>query len=249
MILDLSHRRILVTGAAQGLGLGIARHLASCGAALVLTDVNPRVCEHLGEPLFANAIAVTQDLAHPQAASRIMETAGARFGSINGLINCAAWSLQKPIADISVDEFDLLIAINQRAPYFLSQQFATQLTDADADPCIVNIASVNALVGNPRLVAYAGTKGALVAMTRALAVELAPRVRVLAISPGAIRTDYTEELIRAGVIDPAALCRQRLIPRFTEPGEIAAPVAFLLGPAAECITGSNWTCDGGYTAR
>src|SRR5262249_11712544 len=112
-----------------------------------------------------------------------------------------------------------------------------------------NIASVNALVGNSRLVAYAGTKGALVAMTRALAVELAPHVRVTAISPGAIRTDYTEELIRAGVIDPAALCRRRLIPRFTEVEEIAALVSFLMSSAAKCVTGSNWTCDGGYTAQ
>jgi NAD(P)-dependent dehydrogenase (short-subunit alcohol dehydrogenase family) len=249
MILDLSQRRILVTGAAQGLGLGIARHLAACGAALVLTDRDARVCDYVRETLFARAAAVVQDLADPQAAAGIMAEARARVGPINGLINCAAWSLARALADETVEEFDRLIAVNQRAPYFLCQKFAAQLIDSDADPCIVNIASINAMVGNRNLVAYAGTKGALLAMTRALAVELAPRVRVVAISPAGVRTDFTEQLIREGALDAGASRRKRLIPRFIEVGEIAELVAFLMSPAAKSVTGSNWTFDGGYTAQ
>jgi NAD(P)-dependent dehydrogenase (short-subunit alcohol dehydrogenase family) len=238
-----------VTGAAQGLGLGIARELAGCGASLALTDIDARVCDHARDPLFGRSIAVVQDLAAPEAAARIIQEARARFGSVDGLINCAAWSLQRPMAEESVEEYDRLIAINQRAPYFLCQKFVAQLADSDSDPCIVNIASVNAMVGNRNLVAYAGTKGALLAMTRALAVELAPRVRVMAISPAGVRTDFTEQLIREGVLDAEASRRKRLIPRFIEVGEIAELVAFLMSPAARSVTGANWAFDGGYTAQ
>jgi NAD(P)-dependent dehydrogenase (short-subunit alcohol dehydrogenase family) len=249
MIIDLSHRRILVTGAAQGLGLGIARHLANCGAALVLTDVNPRVKDHLRDAAFTRSIGMVQDLADPDAAGKIMHEATSRFGSIDGLINCAAWSLHRNIGEMTLSDFDRLVAVNQRAPFFLSQKFAAQLTDADVDPCIVNIASINAAIGNARLAAYAGTKGALIAMTRAMATELAPRVRLVAISPGGVRTEYTEQLIREGIINPENSRQRRLIPRFIEVGEIAELVAFLMGPAARSITGSNWTFDGGYTAH
>jgi NAD(P)-dependent dehydrogenase (short-subunit alcohol dehydrogenase family) len=246
---DLAHRRILVTGAAQGLGLGIARHLAACGAALVLTDVDARVCNWARDPLFSRAIAVVQDLADSDAAGKIMETVRAGFGSLNGLVNCAAWSLTKPLAEETVEEYDRLVAINQRAPYFLCQKFVAQLTDDAPDPCILNISSINAMVGNRNLVAYAGTKGALLSMTRALAVELAPRVRVMAISPAGVRTDYTLQLIREGALDAEASRRKRLIPRFIEVDEIAELAAFLMGPAAKSVTGANWAFDGGYTAH
>jgi NAD(P)-dependent dehydrogenase (short-subunit alcohol dehydrogenase family) len=247
--IDLSHRRILVTGAAQGLGLGIARRLASSGAALLLTDVDARVRAHLEDPVFKRSVAVVRDLAEPQAPEQIMQEAVAHFSSLDGLINCAGWSLQRPLAEQGLEEFDRLIAVNQRAPFFLCQQFVAQLTDRDTDPCIINIASVNAMIGNARLVAYAGTKGALLAMTRALAVELAPRVRVIAISPAGVRTEFTEQMIREGTFDAEASRRKRLIPRWIEVEEIGSLVVFLMSPAARSVTGSNWTFDGGYTAQ
>ena len=249
MSVALSGRRALVTGAAQGLGLGIARCLASNGARVALTDVQAGVQAHLQEPVFAGSIAIVKDLADADAAEYVMRESSARLGSIDTLVNCAAWSLQRPLAEMTIEEFDRLIAINQRAPFFLCQRFVAQLTDAVHDPCIVNIASVNALAGNARLVAYAGTKGALVAMTRALAVELAPRVRVMSISPGAVRTDFTQQLIREGLIDPDAMLKRFLIQRFIEVEEIGELIVFLLQPAAQSITGCNWLFDGGFTAQ
>ena len=147
-----------------------------------------------------------------------------------------------------MEEFNRLISVNQRAPFFLSKDFAAQLIDDEPDPCIVNIASVNALAGNAGLVAYAGTKGALVAMMRALAVEFAPHIRVVVISPGAVLTHVTQEMIDNGTIDPLKLLSRNLIPRFVSVEEIGELTAFLFSPAARSITGANWVVDGGFTA-
>jgi NAD(P)-dependent dehydrogenase (short-subunit alcohol dehydrogenase family) len=250
MSYDHNGRRILVTGAANGLGLGIARTLAAAGGSLVLADLDAKVHERAAEPEFqGRAIALVRDLAEPDAARWLIEQSVRAMGSLNGLVNCAAWSFHKPALATTIAEFDRVVAINQRAPYFLACEFARQLTEDERDACIVNIASVNALVGNPNLAAYAGTKGALAAMTRALAVELAPRVRVVAISPGSVRTHVTEQLIQSGQIDPEAILDTALIKRFIAVEEIGELVSFLFSPAARSVTGANWVIDGGYTTQ
>jgi len=248
--MDLGNRTILITGAAQGLGLGIARRLAGAGARTVLVDCDPVVKDHLADPVFAkSAIALVRDLAEPDAPRDLIREALEKVDSLNGLINCAAWSLHKALAETTIQEFDRLVAINQRAPFFLSQEFARAICDAAPDPCIVNIASVNASVGNANLTGYASTKGALVAMGRAMAVELAARIRVVTISPGAVLTTNTENLIAAGQIVVPALLERFLVKRFITVEEIADLVAFLFGPSAISITGCNWVVDGGLTAQ
>ena len=250
MSYDHSNRRILVTGAANGLGLGIARILSAAGARLVLTDVDSKVRERAAEPAFSGrVVALVRDLAEPEAASWLIDESIRELGSLNGLVNCAAWSFHKPALETTIAEFDRVVAINQRAPYFLACEFARHLGTAESDACIVNIASVNALIGNPNLVAYAGTKGALAAMTRALAVEFAPRMRVVAISPGSVRTHVTEQLIESGQIDPEALVDTALIKRFIAVEEIGELISFLFSTAARSVTGANWVFDGGYTTR
>jgi NAD(P)-dependent dehydrogenase (short-subunit alcohol dehydrogenase family) len=247
---DLRHRTILVTGAAQGMGLGIARSLANAGARLALVDCNPKVADQIADPIFANsAIALVKDLAVPDAAEELMSSALGKLGHLDGLVNCAAWSFHKPLVETTIAEFDRVIAVNQRAPYFLVREFAKALDKDAADPCVVNIASVNACVGNKNLTAYASTKGALVAMGRAMAVELAPRIRVVTISPGAVLTKYTESLIAQGEINVERLLDRLLLKRFITVDEIADLVVFLFGPSAQSVTGSNWIIDGGATAQ
>ena len=250
MNIDLTGRIILVTGAAQGLGLGIASRLANAGACLVLTDCNPALMDHLANPVFAkSATAVISDLADPGAAHELIHTALDRVGHLDGLVNCAAWSFHKPFSETSVQEFDRVVAINQRAPYFLSQEFARALSNATTDACIVNIASVNAEIGNRNLTAYASTKGALLAMGRAIAVELAPRIRVVTISPGAVLTKYTDDLIESGNINVEHLLSRMLVKKFITVEEIADLVVFLFSPSARSVTGSNWIIDAGVTAQ
>lgn len=245
-----ANRRILITGAAKGLGLGIAKTLAAAGAQLVLSDIDEGVRERVKEPPFAGrAIALVHDLAAPDVADRLINESVKAVGSLNGLVNCGALSFHRPALQTTVEEFDHLIAVNQRAPYFLACRFYSQLQPADEDPCIVNIGSVNAVIGNLNLAAYAGTKGALAAMTRALAVEFAPRVRLVTISPASVRTYVTNQLIESGQINVDTAMDLLLIKRFVTVEEVGELVSFLLSPAAASVTGSDWLMDGGYTTR
>jgi NAD(P)-dependent dehydrogenase (short-subunit alcohol dehydrogenase family) len=143
--------------------------------------------------------------------------------------------------------------VNQRAPFLLSQAFLRQIADAKdrpRDPVIINIGSVNALAGNANLVPYAGTKGALTAMTRAMAVEMKEfDVRVNTISPAAVETYVTRNLIASGVIDPPKLLERYLNQRFASCEEIAELVAYLCSDAATYVNGANWVIDGGYMAQ
>ena len=217
---------------------------------MVLVDRDPAVKDNLADPLLSNsAIALVRDLAEPDAARDLVRLASEKMGVLDGLVNCAALSFHKPFSETTISEFDHVVAVNQRAPFFLSQEFAKAVSDGVADPCIVNIASVNALIGNVNLTAYASTKGALVAMGRAMAVELAPRIRVVTISPGAVLTTNTENLIAEGQIDVQQMFSRFLVKRFITVDEVADLVAFLFGPSAASITGSNWVIDGGLTSQ
>lgn len=245
----------MVTGAANGLGLAIARRLIAGGARVLLIDKDSTVLKRVGEEGFPadKAFALVQDLAEPDAAREVFGHVARTIELADILINNAAWSFHKPLLDVTVEEFDRVVAVNQRAPYFLIQEFFRHVASAvekPADPCVVNIASVNALSGNPNLAAYAGTKGALVAMSRAIAVEMKDvGVRINTISPAAIETSHTKQLIASGVIDPPKLLEPYLVKRFASCEEIAELVAYLCSPAATYVNGSNWVIDGGYLAH
>lgn len=250
-----SLRRGIVTGAAHGLGLAIARRLSADGAYLLLVDCDKAVLSRVSEKEFAaeRTFAVVEDLSEPDAASVVFDKAVDALGQIDTLINNAAWSFHKPMLEVTTAEFDRVVNINQRAPFFLAQQFLKQVSQTRSrpkDPVIINISSVNALAGNPNLVAYAGTKGALTAMTRAMAVEMRDfGIRVNAICPAAIRTYVTENLIAAGKIDPSKLFESYLVKRFASCEEIAELVAYLCSPLATYVNGATWAIDGGYLAQ
>jgi NAD(P)-dependent dehydrogenase (short-subunit alcohol dehydrogenase family) len=249
-------RHAVVTGAAWGLGLAIARRLSDNGAHILLVDSDEKVLSRIGEKEFppTKAFALVKDLADPDAASYVFDYAAKTIGFADILINNAAWSFHKPMLDVTVAEFDRLVAINQRAPFFLAQEFIRRLSkvpEQNGCPRIVNIASVNALAGNRNLVPYAGTKGALVAMTRAMAVEMTEQfnVRVNAISPSGVETYVTKNLIASGAIDPAKLIERYLVKRLSSCEEIASLVAYLCSDAATFVNGANWVIDGGYLAQ
>jgi len=253
--MTVNGRNVIVTGAGNGLGLAIAKRFVELGARTLLVDIDGIVSSRVNSAEFpANAaFALVKDLADDDAADVVFDSARSQMGNVDTLINNAAWSFHKPMLDVTADEFDRLIAINQRAPYFLAKRFLREISSASqppTDPAIVNIGSVNALSGNQDLVAYAGTKGALVAMTRAMAVEMRNvKVRVNCISPGAVRTLATQRLLDAGVIVPEKILSDLLIMRFGTCEEVAELVVYLCSTHASYLTGVNWIIDGGYMAH
>jgi len=251
---DLQGCSAVITGAGNGLGLAIAQRFAAGGAHVLLVDKDPVVLKRVGssDVPSTQAFAMVKDLAEPDAAAAVFDTVRKTLGQVNILVNNAAWSFHKPMLEVTQLEFDEVVHVNQSAPYFLAQEFCRAVANANTRPAnlaITNIASVNASRGNPNLVAYAATKGAIVAMTRAMAVEMSSLgIRVNSISPGAVETAYTRSLIDSGVIDPPKLFDRALVKRFASCAEIADLVAYLSSPLAAFVTGANWVIDGGSLA-
>jgi NAD(P)-dependent dehydrogenase (short-subunit alcohol dehydrogenase family) len=251
---DLKGSAAIVTGAGNGLGLAIARRFVAGGAKVLLVDQDSAVLTRIGsDDLPAHsAFALVKDLADDDSAGVVFEAAKKTLGQVDALVNNAAWSFHKPLLDVTHAEFERVVRVNQRAPYFLAQEFCCSIAKRATKPAnaaIVNIASVNASRGNPNLIAYAGTKGAVVAMTRGMAVEMSPLgIRVNSISPGAVETAFTRSLIDSGVIDPPKLFENALIKRFAHCDEVADVAAYLCSSRAAFVTGADWVIDGGYLA-
>jgi NAD(P)-dependent dehydrogenase (short-subunit alcohol dehydrogenase family) len=245
----------VVTGAAQGIGRAIAEHLHDHGARLILIDRNAAgVAEAAAAMRRADRAAVdlvVADLTNPEAVEELAPTIVALAAKVDVLVNNAAIELDLPFKLVTAAVFDQVIAINLRAPLLVSQALAP-LFPAEGG-AIVNISSIHADHAFPNSIPYACSKAGLVALTRNLALELAPRkIRVNAVCPGYIDTPMWEEWLRKEH-DPESLARQtealHPLGRRGLPGDVAAAVAYFASPQAAWITGTQLVVDGGLTIR
>lgn len=239
----------LVTGAAGGIGAALVRELVTAGFAVVATDAL------LAEsPEGSRFVAV--DLAHVDAAAHLVSGIAAAEGRLDLIVNNAALQVSKVASATTIEEWDRVMAINVRAPFLLACEGRELLRRQRG--AIVNIASVHAAATSPGLAAYAASKGALVALTRSLALELAPDgIRVNAVLPGAIDTPMLDaglarESAGAGSLGERKARLALLTPagRLGRPEDVAQAVLFLAdGARSGFITGQTLVADGGALAR
>lgn len=244
--LRLTGRRILVTGAARGLGLAIAQACVAEGASVMLADVLADEGAAAARALGPAAAFVDCDVAHRDEIAAAVAATVAAFGGLDGLVNNAGIAPRGRIDDVSPADFDRVIATNLTAAFHAIQLALPHLSAGSA---IVNMSSVNGRLTIPDLLAYNVAKGGLDQLTRNTAVALAPRgIRVAGIAPGTILTDLA---LKAVLADDAA--RRRIMARTPlgragDPQEIAAIAVFLLSDAASYITGETIYADGGRMA-
>jgi NAD(P)-dependent dehydrogenase (short-subunit alcohol dehydrogenase family) len=236
LALDLTDRVVLVTGGARGIGLGVSGVLASAGATVVTCGRS--------EADAPGASHVVCDVRDPEAVGAMVDQLIAAHGRLDGLVNNAGGSPYSPAADASPRFHEKVVGLNLLAPLFVAQACYAVMRDQDGGGSIVNISSVSALRPSPGTAGYGAAKAGLDSLTRSLAVEWAPRVRVNSVDVGLCRTEHTADHYGG---DDGVAAIERTIPlgRMATPEEIGHVVTFLLSDLASYVSGATVECHGG----
>ncbi len=251
----LDNRHALVTGGASGIGAATVKELVRAGAFVWIADINHPAAEALAAGL-SSARALARDVTSPTS----IAAAVAHLDRLDILVNNAGIGHVGSIETTDPDNFDRILDVNVRAVYLVTRALLPLLLASQQNPdnggscgAIVNIASVAGMVGVKQRFAYCTSKGAVIAMTRQLAVEYPKNLRVNAICPGTVDSPfveaYLEKFHKHNKEETRAELRARQpIGRLGQPEEIASMVRYLASSEAAFITGSLFTIDGGWTA-
>ena len=240
---ELTDRTAIVTGASRGIGLAIAEALAEAGASVVLTSRTQEAAE-LAASSFGSerAVGYGAHATDEDAAAACVEFALERFGSLDILVNNAGTNPAfGPVVDQDHARFAKTMDVNVWAP-ILWTQLAWRAWMAEHGGTVINTASLGGIAVSPNLGVYHTSKAALIHLTRQLALELAPKVRVNAVAPGVVRTRLAEALWKDNESQVAAVTP---LGRIGEPADVGSAVAFLASDRAAWITGETLVIDGG----
>lgn len=254
--MDFQDKVAIVTGGAQGIGRATALALAREGAAVVIADRDAPAAEALAEGIQSwggRALACVADVSDEGDAARIAAETVIAFGGVDVLVNNAGIQQPGTVESTPLESWNATIGVNLTGVYLVSHFVIPELRRRGGG-AIVNVASLHGLLTEPGWSAYAASKGGVIALTRAMALDYAPEgIRVNCVCPGAIDTSLlrsaaaledarrTDEVLREWA-------RQQPLGRLGTPEEVAELVLFLAGPRASFITGSIYTADGGLGA-
>jgi len=245
----LDGRVAAVTGAGSGLGAAIAAGLAQAGARVALVDIDQQNAERVaGEIASAGgeAQAFACDVTDSSAVDGLVETVAAQLGPARILVNSAGAAFRSPAEDFPEDRFDFIVNLNLKGTYLPCQRFGRQML-ANGGGSIVNLASIGGFIAYPHASAYLSTKGAVVQLTRSLALEWIGRIRVNAIAPTLFATPLTESGARRSTVTSDFIQRRFLREgRLGQPEEVVGSAIFLASDASELVTGHTLPVDDGY---
>ena len=256
-LFDLAGRTAIVTGAARGIGRAIALRLADAGAAVVVADLAQDAVDTVAAEIHSaggKAIGQAADVSSSADIDSLVEASVAAFGGVDILVNNAALRGWFTWDTLTPEVWDLHMAVNEKAVFFVSQAVARRMVAQARGGAIVNISSTAATHPVRWKVDYNAAKAAVANMTRSLALELGPhRIRVNAVGPGGTNTpggsgsipsSFSPDLLRQMGEDWQK--RMALPVGLLDPDEIARAVLFLSSDAARCVTGQSLYVDGGY---
>ncbi len=248
--MELEGKRTLVTGAARGLGLAIAKLFTERGARVALADMDGATVEQAARDVGGGAISLRCDVTRSDDVQQAIADTVAAFGGLDVMVNNAGIEISKPIPETGDDEFAQLMAVNV-AGVFYGIKYAVPAL-AQSGGCIINMSSVAGLAGVPLLGAYSASKAAVIRLSQTAAIELRDAgIRVNAVCPSFIQTEMVDRLVQpfeaaTGVNfgDLAAVAQGRL----GTPEEVAEMVAFLASDDASFVTGSYYILDNALSA-
>jgi meso-butanediol dehydrogenase / (S,S)-butanediol dehydrogenase / diacetyl reductase len=241
----LKDKRVLITGGASGIGAATAARFVEEGAAVVVLDRDAKGRAQIQSQLPKLAGTVDADVSNLKQVQSAFAEAVRLMGGVEVLINNAGISIRHNFLDITPEEWDKTIAVNLTGVFYVAQIAARHMWERGSG-VILQTASTNGVMGYPFYADYNATKAGVIELTKSMALELAPKVRVCAVAPGYVltpmqRAEYTDEMLDA-------VNRKIPLGRHARPEEIAALFAYLASDDAAFVTGHVYTIDGAETA-
>ncbi len=252
--MEFENKVVIVTGAAKGIGHGIAKVFVEHGARVVLVDWDKEAGEEAAKAFTtggAEALFVHCDVSQEDQVKAMVEAAHEAYGRIDVLVNNAGVGVYKPLLDASSEDWDHCLAVNLKG-VFLCSKYVIPHMQSIGKGAIVNISSVHSHATVNGVAPYAASKGGITALTRNMAIDYGPTIRVNSIAPGWVLTPLIQSIFDSSD-DPSeqqrAVEQRQVMKRIGRPEDIGHAAAFLAGDEAGFITGTQLYVDGGLTAQ